>query len=309
MQIHVNGKSIDVSESCSAKELAEKLHLNEPDQALAVKINGTVYDLDTPVKEGDRLEFVSFDESMGKEIFWHTSAHVLAQAILRLWPEAKPTIGPPIEQGFYYDFANLTISDEDFEKIEKEVQKIVDENYATKRHLLKDKEDAKARFKSNPYKVELIEGFDQGPITAYEQGEFFDLCRGPHLPKLGKIKAFKVLKTSGAYWKGDSKNEMLTRIYAISFPDRKLLKEYLHLLEEAKKRDHKILGPKLDLFSLKEEAPGIPFIHPKGMILWNQLVDFLRDTPSTIRLRRNQNSAAHGTRSLGTVRALDPLSR
>ncbi len=276
MQIHVNGKSIDVSESCSAKELAEKLHLNEPDQALAVKINGTVYDLDTPVKEGDRLEFVSFDESMGKEIFWHTSAHVLAQAILRLWPEAKPTIGPPIEQGFYYDFANLTISDEDFEKIEKEVQKIVDENYATKRHLLKDKEDAKARFKSNPYKVELIEGFDQGPITAYEQGEFFDLCRGPHLPKLGKIKAFKVLKTSGAYWKGDSKNEMLKRIYAISFPDRKLLKEYLHLLEEAKKRDHKILGPKLDLFSLKEEAPGIPFIHPKGMILWNQLVDFLR---------------------------------
>ncbi len=232
MQIHVNGKSIDVSEPCSAKELAEKLHLNGPDQALAVKINGTVYDLDTPVKEGDRLEFVSFDEPLGKEIFWHTSAHVLAQAILRLWPEAKPTIGPPIEQGFYYDFANLTISDEDFEKIEKEVQKIVDENYATKRHLLKDKEDAKARFKSNPYKVELIEGFDQGPITAYEQGEFFDLCRGPHLPKLGKIKAFKVLKTSGAYWKGDSKNEMLKRIYAISFPDRKLLKEYLHLLEE-----------------------------------------------------------------------------
>ncbi|HEY5259638.1 MAG TPA: threonine--tRNA ligase, partial [Rhabdochlamydiaceae bacterium] len=138
------------------------------------------------------------------------------------------------------------------------------------------KQEAIERFKSNPYKVELIEGFEEGPITGYEQGEFFDLCRGPHLNNLGKIKAFKVLKTSGAYWKGDPSREMITRVYATSFPDRKLLKDYLHLLEEAKKRDHKILGPKLDLFSLKEEAPGIPFIHPKGMVIWNRLVDFLR---------------------------------
>lgn len=260
----------------TAKEIAEKQHLNEPGQALAVKINAELCDLDTPVKESDQLEFVSFDTPLGKEIFWHTSAHVLAQAILRLWPEAKPTIGPPIEHGFYYDFANLTVSEEDFEKIEKEVQKIIDENHLTKRHLFKNKEEAKSRFKSNPFKVELIEGFDSGPITGYEQGEFFDLCRGPHLPKLGKIKAFKVLKTSGAYWKGDAKNPMLTRIYAISFPDRKQLKDYLHLLEEAKKRDHKIVGPKLDLFSLKEEAPGMPFIHPKGMVIWNRLVEFLR---------------------------------
>lgn len=272
----VNGKAFDAQGIHSAKEIAEKLHLNGPDQALGVKINGVPRDLDTPVKVGDQIDFINFDEPLGKEIFWHTSAHVLAQAILRLFPDAKPTIGPPIENGFYYDFANLTVSDEDFEKIEKEVQKIIDENYTTKRHVLKDKADAKARFKSNPFKIELIEGFDQGEISAYEQGEFFDLCRGPHLPKLGKIKAFKVLKTSGAYWKGDSKNQVLTRIYAISFPDRKLLKEFLHLLEEAKKRDHKLLGPKLDLFSLKEEAPGIPFIHPKGMIIWNRLVDFLR---------------------------------
>lgn len=276
MDIIVNGKSFDAQGIHSAKEIAEKLHLNGPDQALGVKINGVPRDLDTPVKAGDQVDFISFDDPLGKEIFWHTSAHVLAQAILRLFPDAKPTIGPPIEQGFYYDFAGLTISDADFEKIEKEVQKIIDENYATKRHVLKDKADAKARFKTNPFKVELIEGFDDGEISVYEQGEFFDLCRGPHLPKLGKIKAFKVLKTSGAYWKGDSKNEVLTRVYAISFPDRKLLKEYLHLLEEAKKRDHKLLGPKLDLFSLKEEAPGIPFIHPKGMIVWNRLIDFLR---------------------------------
>ncbi len=275
MSISVNGKSFS-SEAGSAKEVADKLHLNGPDQGLAVKINGTLRDLDTPITAGDELEFITFNDPLGKEIFWHTSAHVLAQAILRLYPDAIPTIGPPIENGFYYDFANLTLSDEEFEKIEKEAQKIIDENYATKRHVLKNKQDAKDRFKNNRFKVELIDGFDQGEISAYEQGEFFDLCRGPHLPKLGKIKAFKLLKTSGAYWKGDAKNEVLTRVYGISFPDRKMLKEYLHLLEEAKKRDHKILGPKLDLFSLREEAPGIPFIHPKGMVLWNRLVDFLR---------------------------------
>ncbi len=277
MNIIVNGKPFNAQNLHSAKEIAENLHLNGPDQALAVKINGVLYDLDTPVKNGDELVFITFEESIGKEIFWHTSAHVLAQAILRLFPDAKPTIGPPIDQGFYYDFANLTLSDENFDSIEKEAQKIIDENYATKRHVFKDKAEAISRFKSNPFKVELIQGLEQGEISAYEQGEFFDLCRGPHLPRLGKIKAFKVLKTSGAYWKGDAKNEVLTRIYAISFPDRKQLKEYLHLLEEAKKRDHKILGPKLDLFSIKEEAPGIPFIHPKGMIIWNRLVDFIRE--------------------------------
>ena len=276
MKIQVNGQWVELPDNSSAKDLAEILKLRAPQEALAVEINGALFDLQHLLKEGDKVKFLSFDDKMGKEVFWHTSAHVLAQAILRLWPQAQLTIGPPIENGFYYDFANVTISDEDFEKIEKEAQKIIDENYVCKRHLFKDKKEALARFNSNPYKMELIEGFEDGPITAYEQGEFFDLCRGPHLNNLGKIKAFKVLKTSGAYWKGDQTREMLTRVYAISYPDRKLLKEYLFLLEEAKKRDHKILGPKLDLFSLKEEAPGIPFIHPKGMIIWNRLVEFLR---------------------------------
>ncbi|HNA61758.1 MAG TPA: threonine--tRNA ligase, partial [Rhabdochlamydiaceae bacterium] len=276
MKIQVNDQWVELPDNSSAKDLAEKLNLRAPQEALAVEINGTLFDLQHFLKEGDQVKFLSFDDKMGKEVFWHTSAHVLAQAILRLWPQAQLTIGPPIENGFYYDFANVTISDEDFEKIEKEAQKIIDENYVCKRHLFKDKKEALARFKANPYKMELIQGFEEGPITAYEQGEFFDLCRGPHLNNLGKIKAFKVLKTSGAYWKGDQTREMLTRVYAISYPDRKLLKEYLFLLEEAKKRDHKILGPKLDLFSLKEEAPGIPFIHPKGMIIWNRLVEFLR---------------------------------
>ncbi|MBS0604774.1 MAG: threonine--tRNA ligase [Verrucomicrobia bacterium] len=277
MLIRSNKQEIELPEGSSAKDLAEKLNLRGPNQSLAAKINGAMRDLSTPLKNGDAVELVHFEEPEGKEVFWHTSAHVLAQAILRLYPDAKPTIGPPIENGFYYDFANLTISEEDFEKIEKEIDKIIDENYRPERHVLKGKKEALEKFKSNPYKCELIEGFKEGDeISGYSQGEFFDLCRGPHMPSLGKIKAFKVLKTSGAYWKGDSNREMLTRVYAISYPDRKLLKDYLFMLEEAKKRDHKILGPKLDLFSLKEEGPGMPFIHPKGMIIWNRLINFWR---------------------------------
>ncbi len=202
----------------------------------------------------------------------------MAQAVLRLWPQAKTTIGPPIENGFYYDFADLQISDTDFERLEKEMQAIVEENYLSKREVFQNKSDALKNFSHNKYKCELIESFDpKDPLTAYRQGEYFDLCRGPHLFNLGKIKALKVMKTSGAYWHGDPTKEMLTRIYGTSFPDRKLLKEYLERLEEAKKRDHKIIGPKLDLFSLKEEAPGMPFIHPKGLIIWNKLLEYLRE--------------------------------
>lgn len=276
MKMIVQGKSIEFEKSMTAKEVAEKLHLTAPDQAIAVSINGNLKDLSTIVTDGDDVRFWNFDDPLGREVFWHTSAHVLAQAILRLWPNAQPTIGPPIENGFYYDFGNLTISDEDFEKIEKEVEAVISENYKTERTEFANKSEAKKAFLHNPFKCELIEGFSEEPISAYRQGEFVDLCRGPHMPTLGKIKAFKVLKTSGAYWKGDSAREMLTRIYAISFPEKKKLKEYLHILEEAKKRDHKILGQALDLFSFKEEAPGMPFIHPRGLIIWNRLLEFLR---------------------------------
>lgn len=277
MLIHdEKNKALELKEGSTAKDAAEKLNLRAPNEALTVVVNGTLCDLNTCLKEGDSIHFLNFDSAEGKEVFWHTSAHVLAQAILRLWPEAKPTIGPAIDQGFYYDFAHLHISDADFARIEEEVEKILKENYATQRHLLKGKQEALEKFVDNPYKCELIEGFADEPITAYSQGEFYDLCRGPHLPSLGKIKAFKLMKISGAYWKGDPSREMLTRLYGISFPDRKMLKDYLQLLEEAKKRDHKILGPKLDLFSLREEAPGMPFIHPKGMIIWNKLIDFWR---------------------------------
>ena len=277
MKIKINQKPHEFSEGSTPKDVAEKLHLTAPDQAVTVSINGKLRDFNTPLSEADELIFWNFDDPEGKEVFWHTSAHVLAQAVLRLWPAAQPTIGPPIENGFYYDFGNLVLSDEDFVKIEKEVEAILSENHKTERMEFADKGEARSAFSKNPYKCELIEGFDETPISAYKQGEFFDLCRGPHIASLNKIKAFKVLKTSGAYWRGDSTREMLTRIYGISFPDKKRLKEYVQLLEEAKKRDHKVIGPALNLFSFKEEAPGMPFIHPRGLTIWNRLIEFLRE--------------------------------
>lgn len=273
-----DGSSIELPEGSNAKDLADKLNLKGPHQALGANINGTTYDLTHPLRNGDTVVLWNFEDPQGKEIYWHTSAHVLAQAILRLWPDAQPTIGPPIDNGFYYDFGNLTISDADFDRIEEEMQKIVSENYQSKREQFSTKAEALKNFSHNKYKCELINSFGPNePLTGYRQGEFFDLCRGPHLYNLGKIKALKILKTSGAYWRGDAKNDVLTRVYAITYPDKKMLKEYLHQLEEAKKRDHKIIGPKLDLFSLKEEAPGMPFIHPKGMFIWNQLIAFIRE--------------------------------
>ena len=269
--------SVELEEGASARDLALKLKLNDPHQALAASINGKTRDLVCKLQDGDQVRFWSFDDPEGREIFWHTSAHVLAQAILRLYPEAKLTIGPPIENGFYYDFADIHISEEDFSKIEKEMKAIVKSNLISKREEISSKEEALKIFADNPYKVELINDLDdQAQITAYRQGDFYDLCRGPHLPSTGKIKAIKVLKTSGAYWRGDSDREMLTRIYAITYPSKEQLKEYLHRLEEAKKRDHKIIGKRLDLYSVHEEGPGMPFIHPKGLFIWNQMIDLLR---------------------------------
>lgn len=269
---------LELPEGATAKDLADKLNLKDPHQSLAASINGITKDLTTPLKDNDQVILWEFDTPEGREVFWHTSAHVLAQAVLRLHPDAQPTIGPPIEGGFYYDFGNLHISDQDLDAIEKEMQKIVSENYASLKESFANKEEAKALFSANKYKCELIDSFaPDAPLTGYRQGEFFDLCRGPHLPNIGKIKALKILKLSGAYWRGDAKNDVLTRIYGVSFPDRKLLKEHLHMLEEAKKRDHKLIGPKLGLFSLKEEAPGMPFIHPKGLFIWNQLTAYIRE--------------------------------
>lgn len=270
-----NQETIELPEGSSGKDLVDKLNLNSPNQGLAIRVNEKTYDLDRILKEGDQVFIWSFEENEGKEIFWHTSAHILAQAVMRLWPEAKPTIGPPIQEGFYYDFANLNISEEDFPVIEKEIKAIIRENYKPVRTTFSSSSEALKAFSRNPYKQEVIQEVSGDErLTAYKQGEFFDLCRGPHLPNLGKVKSLKILKISGAYWRGDAKNEMLTRIYACSFPEKKLMQQYIQRIEEAKKRDHKVVGPKLGLFSLKEEAPGMPFIHPKGMLVWNQLIQY-----------------------------------
>jgi len=277
MFVFVKNEKVELEEGSSALDLAKKLNLRDPKDALAIIINDEYFDITKKLNDQDKIIFLSFDDKKGKEIFWHTSSHVLAQAISRLFPQAKPTIGPSIEEGFYYDFANLKITEEDLIKIEKEAKKIIAENLKPVRIEYKNKQEAKKHFEDNLYKVKLIDELQEEPISAYKQGEFTDLCRGPHLANLNKIKAFKILKTSGAYWKGDSKNEMLTRIYGISFPDKKMLDEYLHIIEEAKKRDHKIIGQKLNLFGLREEAPGMPFIYPNGHYIWEKLLGFLRD--------------------------------
>ncbi|MDT8446813.1 MAG: threonine--tRNA ligase [bacterium] len=274
MKINLPDSSIEeLPENASGIDLARKVKKSFEGPALAVKINGQLKDLNTALKDGDQAEILSFSSDEGKALFWHSSAHLMAQAIQRLFPEAQPTIGPSIEQGFYYDFANLEIHEEDLERIETEMLKIVSERPEPQRIEYTSKAEALAQFGSNPFKQEMIEQLEEG-LSAYQQGDFVDLCRGPHLPHLGLVQAVKVLKTSGAYWRADATKEQLTRVYGISFPDKKQLKAYLTFLEEAKKRDHRILGRQLGLFSFHPEGPGMPFFHPKGMILWDELMAY-----------------------------------
>jgi threonyl-tRNA synthetase len=277
ISVFVKGIPHQLNAGATGINLAEVLGKTAPEEALALRISGTLFDLSRPLIEGDEVEIVNFSDPEGKQLFWHTSAHILAQAVLRLWPQAKPTIGPAIAEGFYYDFADLHVSEEDFPKIEEEVKKIIRENFKPIREEFTSRAAAIEAFKSNPYKKELLESFEEQTFSAYRQGDFFDLCRGPHLPFLGKVKAFKIMKTSGAYWHGDPTKEMLTRIYAISFPDRKMLLDYLHFIEEAKKRDHRVLGTKLGLFSHSELAAGMAFIHAAGMRIWNALLKYWRE--------------------------------
>ena len=221
------------------------------------------------------VEF-DFETHHGKDIFRHSTSHILAHAIKRLYPKALPTIGPPIEDGFYYDFDNLKISDADLAKIEQEMYKIVQENNKFKKKNI-TKAEAKKMFKNNPYKIELIEELPDKKVTIYTSGDFTDLCRGPHIDNAGLVKAIKLKKVAGAYWRGDSKNKMLTRIYGISFPEKKMLDDYLHLQAEAEKRDHRKIGKELDLFSFHDEAPGMAFWHPKGTIIFKELLNYWRE--------------------------------
>jgi threonyl-tRNA synthetase len=247
---------------------------------LVCRVNGVLKDLSAPIDANNfAIEFYNFDSPEGKEVFWHTSAHILAQAVKKLFPEARHTIGPAIEKGFYYDFdmQDYHFVPEDMEKIEKEAEQIIADDIPVIREEV-GKEAALELFKDNPYKTEIIRELpDDAIISVYRQGNFADLCRGPHLASTGAVKAFKIMSFAGAYWRGDSNNKMLQRVYAVSFPDQKQLKKHLNFLEEAKKRDHRKIGKELDLFSFHEEGPGFPFWHDKGLTIFNLLLEYMRE--------------------------------
>lgn len=229
-------------------------------------------------KDGS-IQEVTFEEEEGKSACWHTTAHILAQAVKRLYPNTKCAIGPSIAEGFYYDFDfDFEFSEDCFEEIEKEMKKIVKENLQLRHsRLSREKALNLMRQKGEPYKIELQEEFSETEaISFYQQGEYLEMCAGPHVAYTSEVKAFKLLSVAGAYWRGDEKNKMLTRIYGISFPDKELLDSYLERIEEAKKRDHRKLGKELELFALLDEGPGFPFFLPKGMILKNLLIDYWR---------------------------------
>jgi len=243
-------------------------------------VNGEIVDLRTELNDGDEFSLLSFEDKEGKGAFWHTTSHILAQAVKRLFPDCKLAIGPSIAEGFYYDIDPVNpITADDLPAIEKEMQKIVKEKLPLRRFTLPREEAIKLmQQKNEPYKVELIEDLPEGEeISFYEQGEYVDLCAGPHLMNTRTVKAFKLTSVAGAYWRGSEKNKMLTRIYGISFPKADELQAYLTRIEEAKKRDHRKLGKELGLFLMMDEGPGFPFFLPKGMILKNKLMEYWRE--------------------------------
>ncbi|WP_125152750.1 threonine--tRNA ligase [Clostridium rectalis] len=275
-----DGKIIEVEKGTKVSDIAMKISPALYKKSLGAKINGENAELMTEINDECTLEILTFDDEGGKWTLRHTASHILAQAVKRLYPKVKLAIGPAIENGFYYDFdADFTFTPEMLENIEKEMNKIVKENLQLERFELSRDEAIKfMKEKDEPYKVELIEDLPKDAIISfYRQGDFTDLCAGPHVPATGKVKAIKLLSLAGAYWRGDEKNKMLQRIYGTAFNKKSELEAYLNMLEEAKKRDHRKLGKELDLFTIHEEGPGFPFFHPKGMVLRNILEGFWRE--------------------------------
>ena len=282
MKVIINGASYDVTENASVYDAARESELISR-QVIAAEVNGDLCALTQPLFEGDKVKLLTFEDEGGKHVFRHTASHILAQAVKRLYPDAKLTIGPAIETGFYYDIDfDKPLSNDDLGAIEKEMQKIVHENLRIERFTLpRDEAKKLMEEKNEPYKVLLIDRIPEGDdISFYRQGEFTDLCAGPHLFSTGAVKAFKLIQCTGAYWEGDAKNKMLVRIYGVAFPSKPELTEYLNMLEEAKKRDHRKLGAELGLFALRDEAPGMPFFLPNGMLLRNTLIDYWHEVHS-----------------------------
>ncbi len=261
-------------------EAVKQLSNSLAKKVLAADVDGELTDLREEVKDGSKVSFLTFNEQGGKDTLRHSASHIMAQAIKRLWPDAQLAIGPAIENGFYYDIdMEHVLVPEDLAKIEAEMHKIVKANFSIEKEVLSRDEALKFfKEKHENYKVELIEDLPaDAEISTYRQGEFVDLCAGPHVASTSKVKAFKLQSLAGAYWRGDEKNKMLQRIYGTAFEKKEELDEYLHLLEEAARRDHRKLGKELGLFVLKEQGPGFPFFLPKGMALRNELENFWRE--------------------------------
>jgi len=274
-----DGNSVAVPHGTTPAEVAERISRQLAKEALVAEVDGQLVEMNAPLTSGGRFRLYTFNDPPGQRTYRHTSAHILAQAVKRLFPDTKLAIGPAIDDGFYYDFDSAhTFTPGDLEAIEEEMSRIIAENLTLERQELPRAEALEIFEAGNEsYKVELINDLPaDAVISIYRQGDFLDLCAGPHLPSTGRVKAVKLLNLAGAYWRGSEKNKMLQRIYGTSFPKKSLLEEHLHRLEEAKKRDHRKLGAQLGLFSIHEEGPGFPFFHPKGMILRNQLEDFWR---------------------------------
>jgi threonyl-tRNA synthetase len=275
-----DGSVKDFAPGTTGLDIAKSISPRLAKEAVAIKANGTVMDLNRPVPDGAPIKILTFDDPEGKEVFWHSSSHIMAQAVQELFPQVKLAIGPPIENGWYYDFEiDRPFTPEDLQRIENRMKEIVEEDAAFRCEVKKTSEAKKyCNSKGANYKVEILEGISDDTVTFYYQSRFEDLCRGPHIPSTGIIKAFKLTSTSGAYWRGDEKNKMLQRIYGISFPKKSMLDEYLQLLEEAKKRDHRILGKQLELFHISEDVgAGLILWMPKGGRIRHEIENFWRE--------------------------------
>src|SRR5918911_2851479 len=272
-----DGKELAIEPGEKALDVAERIGPRLARDAVVAKLNGELIDLDAPLNGGGEFEVVTKSSPEGLEVLRHSTAHTMAQAILEIYPGSKLTLGPPIENGFFYDIEVAgRLTDEDLPRIEERMREIVARDLPIEREEV-SKAEAEALYEDNPYKTEIIEALEDGDITVYRQGDFFDLCRGPHVSSTGRLGAFKLQNIAGAYWRGDEKNPMLTRVYGTAWPTQKELKAYLRRLEEARARDHRQIGKDLGLFTFSPDTgAGIPLFLPKGEMVRVVVEDFSR---------------------------------
>lgn len=285
-----DNKQREYAEGTTALEIARSISESLAKNVLAARVNGEVRDLMRPINEDATLELLTWDDEAGKSTFWHSSAHLMAEALEALFPGIKFWVGPPVENGFYYDvdFGNYTITQDDLPRIEEKMRELAKKNSSfIRKEVPKYEAINYFREKGDEYKLDLLSNLEDGNITFYTQGNFTDLCRGPHIPSTGLIKAIKLMNIAGAYWKGDEKNKQLTRIYGITFPKQKELDDYLAMLEEAKKRDHRKLGKELEIFTFDEEVgPGLPLWLPNGAVLIEELERLAKKTEQAAGYKR-----------------------